>query len=125
MQNHLRFRKADLIAVACVLALAGALALVFLSRPSSSDRLTVEVYQDGKLVREFPLDGNTSFTVNGQYTNTVTIENGAVYVAEASCPGKDCVHTGKISKKGQSIICLPNRVEIRISGDPEVDIVAE
>ena len=125
MRDHLRFRKGDLIAIACVLALAGALALVLFCRIGSAGDLTVEVYQDGRLIRQLPLRENASFTVSGAYVNTVTVENGTVRVSEASCPGRDCVHSGAISRAGQSIICLPNKLEIRISGEPEVDIIAE
>lgn len=125
MRDHLRFRKSDLIVIACVLTLAGALALVLLSRSISGGSLTVEVYQDGRLIRQIPLSETISFTVGGAYDNTVTVENGAVSVPDATCPGKDCVHSGSISRAGQSIICLPNKLEIRISGEPEVDAVAE
>jgi hypothetical protein len=125
MRNHLRFRKGDLIAIVCVLALAGTLALILMPCRSSSSDLMVEVYQNGRLIRQIPLRENASFTVNGAYENTVLVENGAVFVLEASCPGNDCVRSGKISRSGQSIICLPNKLEIRISGEPEVDIIAE
>ena len=125
MRDHLRFRKGDLVAVVCVRARAGALALILLPRFSSGSDLTVEVYQNGRLIRQIPLHENASFTVSGAYENTVMIEKGTVCVSEASCPGKDCLHSGKISRSGQRIICLPNRLEIRISGDPEVDIIAE
>ena len=125
MQDHLRFRKSDLIAIACVLALAGALALALLFRAGSTDSLTVEVYQSGRLIRQIPLGETICFTVGGTYENTVMVENGTVSVSDATCPGKDCVHSGSISRAGQSIICLPNKLEIRISGEPEVDAVAE
>lgn len=125
MRDHLRFRKGDLIAIACVLALAGTLALVLLPRLSSGSDLMVEVYQNGRLIRQIPLHEDASFTVSGAYENTVQIKDGTVHVSEASCPGNDCVHSGRISRSGQSIICLPNKLEIRISGEPEVDIIAE
>ena len=125
MRDHLRFRKWDLIAIACVLALAGSLALILLPRMSFDSDLMVEVYQNGRLIRQIPLHEDNSFTVSGTYENIVLIQNGAVYVSEASCPGNDCVHSGRISRSGQSIICLPNKLEIRISGEPEVDIIAD
>lgn len=125
MRDHLRFRKGDLIAIACVLVLAGVLALILLPRLSSGSDLMVEVYQNGRLIRQIPLCENTTFTVTGVYENTILIKDSAVYVSEASCPGNDCVRSGRISRSGQSIICLPNKLEIRISGEPEVDIIAE
>ena len=39
-----------------------------------------------------------------------------VQVAWADCPTQDCVRTGLISRGGQSIICLPARIVIRLEG---------
>ncbi|MBQ8917117.1 MAG: NusG domain II-containing protein, partial [Oscillospiraceae bacterium] len=44
-------------------------------------------------------------------------------IAQSTCPGEDCVHSGWISSPGRSVVCLPNRVEIRITGSSEVDFV--
>lgn len=46
--------------------------------------------------------------------NEIVIENGYVYMKAATCPDKVCVRSGKISKKGEQIICLPNKVIVRI-----------
>ena len=45
-----------------------------------------------------------------------------VRVAWSDCPTQDCVHTGTITRGGQSIVCLPARVIIRLEGgtaDPD------
>ena len=57
---------------------------------------------------------------------SMTVEKGEVYVAESDCPGGDCMHQGKISRKGQRIACAPNGVIITVSGgkDGEVDVIA-
>ena len=39
-----------------------------------------------------------------------------LYVADADCPTQDCVHTGTITRAGQSIVCLPARIIIRLEG---------
>ena len=41
-----------------------------------------------------------------------------VRVEAADCPTQDCVHTGVISRGGQSIVCLPARIIIRLEGGP-------
>ena len=41
---------------------------------------------------------------------------GGVRVEESDCPTQDCVHTGTITRAGQSIVCLPARVIIRLEG---------
>ena len=123
MRDDLRFRPGDAIAAIAVLALAGLLLLVWLWLPRDR-QTTVQIYQNGVLIRELPLDTDTSFTIGGTYENTISIENGTVSVTRATCPGEDCVHTGKVSHAGQSILCLPNRLEVRLSGTPEIDEIA-
>lgn len=120
------FKRGDLIAIAGVLLFAGILLAAFFLGSAGVERITVRVYQNGALVRELPLDRDMQFTVSGEYENTVTISAGRVAVTHADCPGEDCVHTGWISRAGSSIVCLPNRVEIRLVGvsGPEVDAMA-
>ncbi len=36
---------------------------------------------------------------------------------KADCPDKLCVKQGKISKSGESIICLPHKVVVKISAE--------
>ena len=55
----------------------------------------------------------------GGYTLRVSMEpHGGVRVEEADCPTQDCVHTGTITRAGQSIVCLPARIIIRLEGGP-------
>lgn len=56
---------------------------------------------------------------------TVIVEDGTVRVENSDCRDKTCEKFGKISNAGESIICIPNRLRIRISGKSEVDAVAE
>ena len=37
-------------------------------------------------------------------------------VTQSDCPGQDCVHSGAVSRAGQSIVCLPARVIVRLEG---------
>ena len=83
----------------------------------------VSVYQDGKLIKEISLSDTTEFTVEGDYTNVISVKDGKAAITESDCPGTDCVHSGWIHEAGRSIVCLPNRVEIRIEGASEVDFV--
>ncbi len=50
--------------------------------------------------------------------NLVRVEKGQVRVIEASCPDQIDVKQGWISRSHQSIICLPNRLVIRILPNP-------
>ncbi len=124
MQSEkLNFQKADLLVIAAVILLAALVAVPFLFPMEAGDGSTVQIYQDGQLLKEVPLQENMTLTIPGEYENVVQIQDGRVAIIEADCPGNDCVHTGWISTPGASIVCLPNRVEIRIVGSGGVDLV--
>ena len=46
----------------------------------------------------------------------ITKKDNAVYMSDADCPDKLCVHTGTIHKTGETIVCLPHRVVVEITG---------
>lgn len=120
---RLRFQKGDYLAVAVTLLLAAVVFLAFLPR-ETGDTPMAEIYLDGTLVRRVSLDTSVEFSVTGDYMNTVTVRDGKIAVTESDCPGGDCVHSGWIGTSGRSIVCLPNRMEIRIVSAPgDVDFV--
>lgn len=50
------------------------------------------------------------------------IKNGKVQVLTSNCPDKICIESGSIEFSGQTIVCLPNKVVIKIIGDDaEID----
>lgn len=120
----------DGLVVLCVAALALGLAF-FQWRGGTSEALTAVVSVDGTEVDRLDLEhweGPQVYTNNG-YTLTLSgirhndTENG-VRVAESDCPTQDCVRTGAIFRSGQSIVCLPARIIIRLEGGtPDPDAV--
>jgi hypothetical protein len=58
-----------------------------------------------------------------QRPHTVTVQDGRVAVTASDCPGSDCVHSGWAKDAGRAIICLPNRMEIRLTGSSDVDVI--
>ncbi len=46
----------------------------------------------------------------------IEVKEGRIRVLKSDCPQKICVQTGWISKPGQTIICVPNKVLIEIVG---------
>ncbi len=122
-RSVLTFRPGDAVAAAAVLLCALALAVGFLLAAGQGGTLAVQVYQDGALLWEHPLGRDGEFRVPGPYENLVTVRGGRVAITESTCPGGDCVHSGWISAPGRSIVCLPNRVEVRLTGAGDVDAV--
>ncbi|MDR0903941.1 MAG: NusG domain II-containing protein [Ruminococcus sp.] len=43
------------------------------------------------------------------------IKGGDIRVIKSDCPGGDCVHQGFAGETGGVIVCVPNRVTIRLS----------
>ncbi len=72
---------------------------------------------DGELVEELSLMRNCEarYETERGY-NIVKIEDGTVTVSEASCPDKICVNHRPISKTGETIVCLPNKLVVEIVG---------
>lgn len=84
----------------------------------------VEVQVDGEVYGSYPLHREQTIEIND--TNLLTVVNGAAEMKRASCPDQVCVHHKEISRNGESIICLPNKVVISIvdGEEPELDAVA-
>ena len=113
---RLTFQKGDLFAILLVVLLTAVSVAVWFPQKTPAQNALVQIYQNGELLQELPLAQNTELHLEGPYRNTVRIENGTVSVTDSDCPGGDCMHSGAISHTGRSIVCLPNRVEIRIKG---------
>ena len=102
-------KKGDFIVCGIICALAGVLAVIFLLCKSNGNAVKVKV--DNKTVAEYPL--NIDREVQLEH-NTFIIKDGEVFMSSADCKNQVCVKTGKISKRGECIVCLPNRVILEI-----------
>ena len=105
--------KWDALVVLAVLLLTLGLAARPYFAARSAGELTISIAIDGETVER------------RGYTLTVAVENGAVRVSESDCPNQDCVHSGAISRAGQSIVCLPARVAVTLEGAAsDYDLIA-
>ncbi|NLZ54362.1 MAG: NusG domain II-containing protein, partial [Thermoanaerobacteraceae bacterium] len=57
--------------------------------------------------------------------NIVEIDRDRVRMLYAQCPDKDCMRQGFISRPGQMIVCLPNRMVIKIQSDKSTKEVVD
>ena len=107
---------ADIVLVGSLL-LIGLSVLLFTTLTREEGEMAV-VTVDGVVVGEYPLSRDGEYSINGG-SNILVIESGKAYVRYASCPDGLCKNQGRISMKGERIVCLPNRVMIEISGEGE------
>jgi hypothetical protein len=117
------FKKADLLLGILLLLLGfGALALLQgFAMPGQS----VSVSVDGQLYGVYSLSENQVVEIvsaNGH--NTMEIKNGQVSIVAADCPNKDCMEFGSVSKTSQTILCLPNKVAVKINGKSDLDSIS-
>ena len=91
----------DGLAAAIVAALAIFTAAWYYGGLARSGPLTAAIVHRGQVVQTVELDRLTE-------EMTVTVES--------DCPGQDCVHTGTITRAGQSIVCLPEQVVVQLTG---------
>ncbi len=86
----------------------------------------VSVLQDGRTLGLYPLteDRTVSIPYGEEHYNLLLISGGKVLVSDADCPDRLCVSQRAISRKGESIICLPHRLVIQIESKEESDLDA-
>lgn len=105
--------KRDLLLVGILLL--AAILLFFYVRSGQDVGAVAVVTVDGEEVGRYPLKKSGTFSLNGG-SNILVIEDGMAWVSEASCPDKVCMGMGKISRNGEFIACLPNRLIVVIEG---------
>lgn len=96
--------------------LAASLAALLLVRLGAQTGEMVRVSVNGQTVCEYSLDTDGRYALNGG-TNILVIEDGAAYMAEADCPDGVCINTGRISRTGERIVCLPNKLLVEVVGN--------
>lgn len=122
-------KKADIIIV-CVLVIISILPLFVFATESfeNKDRYAV-IYVDGKKYKEVKLGEDLFYEIETEQArgyNLIVIDGYDITMKEADCFDQICVRQGIIFKIGQSIVCLPNRVFIEITGKepPEIDDIS-
>lgn len=121
--NSKRSLKNDFILIGVLLAtslIAFVVIQYLIKKPG--DKVIIKV--DGEIVKELSLSEDTKFTVHGHKGgyNEIIIEYGYVKIDSADCPDELCVHTGTIDKSGETIVCLPHRVVVEVTGwEKELD----
>ncbi|MDE6471303.1 MAG: NusG domain II-containing protein [Eubacterium sp.] len=121
-------KKADFILIAAVAVVVGIL-LFFLYGTSDNSGAYVRLEIDGKVVDTLALDVDTTREIetDNNGTNILVIKDGYAKMIDANCPDGLCTNQKKISRNGESIICLPHKVVVSVvddNSDEQIDAVA-
>ena len=81
------------------------------------DGEVVIVEQAGRETARYALFEDRTVRIEGEVGyNMLVIRGGEAWLSEADCPTGLCMKMGKIRYAGQSIVCLPHKLAIRIGG---------
>lgn len=122
MKNIPLFIRKDIVLIAVLLLIAGAIGLF----AGSSDGQTATVTCDGETVTVIDLKTaeNETFTAGN---TVIEVRDGTIGFIDSDCGDKTCVRTGSLKNSGDAAACVPNKVAIMISGektDSDIDIMA-
>ena len=103
------------------LLLAAALMLYLGAQTLGADKVsTVVVTIDGEEVLRKPLAVNDSYEIRQDdgSVNVIVVENGSVYMKEANCRDGLCIHQGRMRNAAKTIVCLPHKLTVSLTGEP-------
>ena len=116
-------KKNDWLLAAGII-LAAVLILAFQLVQDDGGQKEVAVTVDGEEFGRYSLAEDQRIDIGG--TNLLVIGNGEAKMEWADCPDQICVNHRAVSRDGESIICLSNKVAVSVCGgdEPELDGVA-
>ncbi|MGN0553856.1 MAG: NusG domain II-containing protein [Oscillospiraceae bacterium] len=115
------FKPSDIV-IAVIAAIIFSAVLIFRSiAPNGS---SAAVFYNGEQIASLPLDTDEIYPFD-EYGVTVEVKNRSVRILHSDCPDKVCERTGFISSSAQTVVCLPNRISVRIidNTDSNIDII--
>ena len=115
-------KKKDMIIIAALLVCAAALYII--SQLSfGAEASTVVAMLDGKEVLRRPLAVEDTYEIaqaDGS-VNVIAVEDGAVFMKEANCRDGLCIRQGKMRNGAKTIVCLPHKLVVQLTGDAPAD----
>ncbi len=117
-------KKADKYLIIGILIVAAISLLgIKLFMNGSADKVLITM--DGEVYKEVELHKNQTIIIEvpgEEKTNTLEIKDGYAKMIDSSCPDHLCEQQHRISKKGETIICLPNKVVVEVKSEEETEI---
>ena len=121
LSDNIKSRKrlaASDVVLAFVLVSVSVLMTALQFKNTGNTALKAVVKKNGVTVQSVVLQDREPYEmcIDEEYNIILYIEKNGVTVARSDCADKICVNTGKITKPGQTIVCLPARVSVELQG---------
>lgn len=113
-KTHMRkLIRNDVILIFIIVLITLISAILYVSLQTDGDNACV--IKNGEQIAVYSLKENRTVPISDENnTNVLIIENGKAYISHATCPDKICVNHRPVSKTGETIVCLPNKLVIEI-----------
>ncbi|MCR4963711.1 MAG: NusG domain II-containing protein [Firmicutes bacterium] len=114
----------DVLLAVFFLAAAAAMLLWWVNATATSgDRVVVT--RNGQIIGEYPLAEDAEIELEWQgHRNLLVIQDHRAYMKEANCPDGYCLRQGPVSRRRETIVCLPAKLAVTVTGDGKGDIDA-
>ena len=100
-----------------LLIMSGLFSSFYIYGNNNKDKKVI-VELSGKVYGVYDLNSDRIIDLKGPQSRVkINIENGYVFVLESGCPQKICKRMGKKNRVNELIVCIPNRLLIRIEGE--------
>ncbi len=109
-------KRADFVLAGAILLLAGILLYVNTTK-SIAGRAELVITLDGEEFGRYDLSLDAEIRIGDHAV--CRIRNERVSMTEADCPDKLCVHSAEIGREGGAIVCLPNKIVLKIEGSDQ------
>ena len=110
-----KLKKGDIIVTILILMSAFIIFLIF-DLGIFSERGSILCVTDEKGSNYFNLSENNQITIISRgYTLNICVLDGEAFVKNSDCPDKTCRNSSPISRKGETIVCVPAGVVLRIT----------
>ena len=121
LSDNIKSRKrlaASDVVLAFVLVSVSVLMTALQFKNTGNTALKAVVKKNGVTVQSVVLQDREPYEmcIDEEYNIILYIEKNGVTVVRSDCADKICVNTGKITKPGQTIVCLPARVSVELQG---------
>ncbi len=106
--------------IACLMLVAGCMLFWLAENRYSQKAFCVNIYQGDTLLKTLPLSQDAVFEIES-IGMKIEVLQGKAFISESSCRCKTCQSFGKLSKAGQTAICLPAKIRLELDGDSGLD----
>lgn len=113
-------KRLDIILIFALIITAVAIHFFYQESKNELSSQSAHIYHDGILVKTIDLTEQKNYTFSIEQVPEVIFHvfaDGSIKFEQSNCPDKVCINMGSIRSVGESAVCLPNNLILKITGD--------